>query len=156
MTSELATAGTAYDGRLTGDAFFTNVSYRGAFDPALPMSQQWTAGWTNFDPQSTNYDIISGVRALSAEVPTQFRLEQNYPNPFNPSTVIRYDVPVSGKVLLRVFNILGQEVRTLVNGFQESGRYEVTFDGSNLPTGTYLYRFESGNHKVARKMSFIK
>jgi hypothetical protein len=53
-TSELATAGTSYSGRLAGDAFFTNVSYRGAFDPSLPMSQQWTAGWTNFDPQ--NYD----------------------------------------------------------------------------------------------------
>jgi hypothetical protein len=50
----LATAGTAFDGRLTGDAFYDNVSYRGAFDPSLPMSQQWTAGWTNFDPQ--NYD----------------------------------------------------------------------------------------------------
>jgi hypothetical protein len=155
-TSELATAGTAYDGRLSGEAFFTNVSYRGAFDPSLPMSQQWTAGWTNFDPQSTDYDIVAGVRELSADVPTQFRLEQNFPNPFNPSTVIRYAVPTNGPVALRVYDVLGEGVATLLDGFQQAGTYEISFDASSLSSGMYFYQLRTTSFSQVRKMLLLK
>ncbi|NWF49673.1 MAG: T9SS type A sorting domain-containing protein, partial [Ignavibacteriaceae bacterium] len=69
-----------------------------------------------------------------------FDLEQNYPNPFNPSTVIRYAIPQSGNVKLSVYNILGQEVKVLTEGYKEAGSYEVTFDGEGLGSGLYIYK----------------
>jgi hypothetical protein len=156
--SEIATAGTAYNvGRLAGDSWFTPASYRGAFDPSLPMSQQWTAGWTNFDPQNTDYS--KGVTAVSEEasaVPAQFELNQNYPNPFNPSTVIAYSLPQASDVTLKVYDMLGREVRTLVDGFQEAGIHRAVFDSRNLSSGVYLYRVSAGAYHAARTMVLLK
>ena len=152
--SELATAGTAFDGRLTGDAFFSNVSYRGAFDPSLPMNQQWTAGWTNFDPQITPY--VTDVKEVGGGIPSTFELSQNYPNPFNPSTVIRFSVPSAGQATLVVFNMIGQEVARLVDGELTAGNYETEFNASRLSSGTYIYRLTSTGHTQVRKMLLLK
>lgn len=91
------------------------------------------------------------------EVPHDYTLSQNYPNPFNPSTKIRYALPVASNVTLKVFNILGQEVMTLINNqSQTSGLHEVTFDASSLPSGIYLYRLQSENFVDAKKMILLK
>jgi hypothetical protein len=79
--------------------------------------------------------------AEEEELPYEYELYRNYPNPFNPSTVIRYQLPVNGRVTLRVYNMLGQEVATLLNNEElESGEYELPFNASNFATGVYFYR----------------
>jgi hypothetical protein len=88
--------------------------------------------------------------------PTTFKLYQNYPNPFNPSTTISYDLPVRSRVKLSIYNLLGQEVATLIEGEQEPGRYNVNFDASGLPSGVYFYRLEAGNFVEQKKMILIK
>jgi len=88
--------------------------------------------------------------------PLTFDLAQNYPNPFNPSTSIKYSVPESGNIRLSVFNIVGEEVAVLVDGFSQAGFYEVTFDASNLSTGVYLYKLQSANSVQTKKMMLLK
>jgi photosystem II stability/assembly factor-like uncharacterized protein len=89
-------------------------------------------------------------------IPTYFTLEQNYPNPFNPSTTIRYSIKESGSVKLNVFDINGKQVAALVNKTQTVGEYTVTFDGSNLASGTYIYKLQIGNNSTTKKMVLIK
>ena len=95
-------------------------------------------------------DLAFGALATSvaeASVPSGFRLEQNYPNPFNPSTVISYQLAEVSHVSLKVFNILGAEVATLVEGQKEAGRYTVNWNASNLPSGVYLYELLISSEK---------
>lgn len=89
-------------------------------------------------------------------MPATFALGQNYPNPFNPSTTIPFDLPQSGNVVLKVFNIIGQEVATLVNGRMEAGRHELVFDASRLTSGVYIYTLSSGNNSSSKRMVLIK
>lgn len=86
----------------------------------------------------------------------QFTLNQNYPNPFNPSTTIQIDIPTSSPVILKVFNSIGQEVRTLINERLSVGRYAVNFNASVLPSGIYLYRLETTGQTLTRKMCVLK
>ena len=102
-----------------------------------------------------NDTIVVGVQE-EGRVPEQFTLSQNYPNPFNPSTVIHYDTPVDGKVSLIVYNLLGQEVATLVNGEQKVGRYKVDFNASKLASGVYFYRLRAGTFYSVKKMLLLK
>ncbi len=89
--------------------------------------------------------------------PNTFSLDQNYPNPFNPSTNIRFSLPTSGQVALKVYDMLGRQVATLVNEMRTSGVHTVTFDAANLPSGTYVYRLEvAGQAAITRKMIFVK
>jgi hypothetical protein len=88
--------------------------------------------------------------------PRSVQLLQNYPNPFNPATLIRYEVPEPGPVRLVVYDLLGREMRVLVNERAESGRYEVTFDGSQLPSGVYCYRLQAGGATITRKMLMVR
>lgn len=109
---------------------------------------------------------VEGDGTLDAEnINTEnitFALQQNYPNPFNPSTVIRYSIPHSTEyysvqhATLKVFDILGREVATLVNKHQKAGNYEVSLDASNLTSGIYLYRLQSGRMNINKKMILIK
>ncbi|MEO6694941.1 MAG: T9SS type A sorting domain-containing protein [Ignavibacteria bacterium] len=88
--------------------------------------------------------------------PQGFTLAQNYPNPFNPETKIRYLLPCSSFVTLKVFDITGREVKVLINEFKQAGNYEVTFDGSNLSSGVYYYRIETSKNFEIKKMILIK
>ncbi len=99
---------------------------------------------------------LSDVREVGNSFPSDFTLEQNYPNPFNPSTNIRFSLPEANQVTLKVFDMLGQEVTTLVNEFINAGSYEVTFDASNLPTGIYTYSLTAGNFQSVKKMMLIR
>lgn len=89
-------------------------------------------------------------------LPAAFALEQNYPNPFNPTTTIRYDLPESSEVRLEIYNVMGQRVAVLVNAHQASGSHSVSFDASNLASGIYHYRLQSGNQVLTRKMTLLK
>ncbi len=106
-----------------------------------------------------NNDIVGFTTDVKDEAnsqPTAYHLNQNYPNPFNPSTIISYSIPYSGLVTVKVYNMLGQEVQTLVNQFQSSGNHQVTFNGSSLSSGVYLYRINSENYNMVRKMVLLK
>lgn len=86
-----------------------------------------------------------------------YDLEQNFPNPFNPSTVIRFSIPERVKVTLKVMNLLGEEVKRLIDGeFYDAGTYDVDFLDTGLPSGTYVYRLEAGNFVKSRKMVLAK
>jgi hypothetical protein len=90
------------------------------------------------------------------EIPEKFSLDQNYPNPFNPSTTIKYSIPKQSNVALKVFDVLGSEVATLVNKEQSQGNYEVEFDGSDLTSGIYFYRLQAGDYVQTKKMILLK
>ncbi len=85
-----------------------------------------------------------------------FELSQNYPNPFNPVTVIGFRLPVSGRITLKVHDVLGREAATLVNEYKPAGKYEVEFNASNLPSGVYFYRIQTGSYNAIRKMILLK
>jgi hypothetical protein len=97
-----------------------------------------------------------GVEDKVDPVATTFNLEQNYPNPFNPSTVISYRLPVSSNVTLKVYDVLGNEVATLVNEEKQPGNYEVEFNASNLPSGIYFYKLQAGDYNQTKKMVLLR
>ena len=100
--------------------------------------------------------MLSDVKEIQDVLPSDYNLEQNYPNPFNPTTNIRFSLPEANQVMLKVYNTLGQEVATLVNGFMNAGTFEVNFDANNLPTGTYFYSLTAGDYSSVKKMLLIK
>lgn len=100
--------------------------------------------------------ISVGVNELNNETPTQFSLNQNYPNPFNPSTQINFSLAVSGFVELKVYDLLGREIRTLVNQNKPAGNYSVDFSGADLSSGVYIYQLKSGNFVQTKKMILVK
>jgi len=87
----------------------------------------------------------TSVERLSIDLPTHFNLDQNYPNPFNPSTTITFSVVTYSHTSLRVYDVLGREVATLVNENESAGQKSVTFNAGNLPSGIYFYRFTTGS-----------
>ncbi len=89
-------------------------------------------------------------------LPTEYSLEQNYPNPFNPTTVITYSIPKASDVSLKVYNTIGEVVSTLVNGHQEAGKFNVTFNANNLPSGVYFYSIRADGYSSVKKMLLIK
>ena len=89
-------------------------------------------------------------------IPAKYDLSQNYPNPFNPTTKLEFGISNLGFVTLKVYDILGKEVKTLVNEIKPAGTYSVLFDGSNLASGVYFYRIEAGEFRDIRRMVLIK
>jgi hypothetical protein len=113
------------------------------------------------DTFSFHTPLIVGLAEVSSGIPEKFALHQNYPNPFNPSTTIQYDLKADVTVKLMIYNILGQEVRTLVNGKQTAGYKQVKWDGRNnfsspVASGIYIYKLEAGDFIQTRKMIFLK
>jgi len=98
----------------------------------------------------------TGVNPTVSGLPKDYSLSQNYPNPFNPSTTIRYDLPKAGMVLLKVYDLLGKEVSTLVNEYKSAGSYNVEFNAGNLSSGIYFYSLTSGNFTQIKKLVFEK
>ncbi len=100
-------------------------------------------------------DLLTGI-ASPSKTPETFVANQNYPNPFNPSTVISYQLSINSFTTLKVYDVLGREVATLVNERQNAGSHSIVFDGSNLPSGVYFYRLIAGNFIETKKMTLIK
>jgi hypothetical protein len=107
---------------------------------------------------------VTFINQISSNIPERFWLSQNYPNPFNPVTKIKFDIiqhtpyPLSRgeNVILKVFDITGKEIATLVNEQLQPGNYEITFDGSNIPSGVYFYQLNSGNYRATKKLMLLK
>lgn len=149
-------------------AKFTKLAYYAGEEGQLHIIfTEWGIGETLDDDPLFTDQVVWYVQNVT--VPTQpasveqldttpgdFDLAQNYPNPFNPSTEITFTLPASAQVSLRVFNLLGQEVATLVDEYRTAGTHLATFDAQNLPSGIYIYRLESGAQSVTRKMMLSK
>jgi hypothetical protein len=99
---------------------------------------------------------VTSVEENQIEIPSSYILSQNFPNPFNPSTVISYQLPVSSDVTLKVYDILGNEIATLVDEYKPAGRYEAEFNASSLPSGVYFYQLKTSEFVQTRKMILMK
>ena len=129
----------------------------------------WGGKFLRLNPHNTNQlflgtdggdvwikDLVTTIDDNEVSIPSKFNLDQNYPNPFNPSTRISYQLPTLSKVVLKVYDILGREVTTLVNREQNAGNYKIIFNSSNLSSGIYFYRIVSGVFTQTKKMMVIK
>ncbi|MHB1050294.1 MAG: T9SS type A sorting domain-containing protein [Bacteroidota bacterium] len=110
---------------------------------------RWSHTWVGPQWKPTGVDRDPAIAA-------QYELSQNYPNPFNPSTQIRFTLTNAGQTTLKVYDVLGRTVATLVDGYQSAGTQTVQFDGQNLASGIYFYKIESGSFSAVKKMMFIK
>ncbi|MCG6960131.1 T9SS type A sorting domain-containing protein [bacterium BMS3Abin03] len=109
----------------------------------------------------TTEDLITGIKSLTNNVPSRFILKQNYPNPFNATTKIKYTIPDIGTsfmkfIKIKVYDILGNEIATLVNEEKSAGNYEIEFDGSYLSSGIYFYSMQSGTFTDTKKFILMK
>lgn len=114
-----------------------------------PLSAtQWNIGsWKDYTPTAIDN---------KTESPNNFELMQNYPNPFNPTTTIKYQIPTSSLVTLKIYNVLGQEVATLVNEMEGTGNYTIKFNADKFASGTYFYRLQAGSLVETKKMLLLK
>jgi membrane-bound inhibitor of C-type lysozyme len=123
----------------------------------IPVNKKDTV---SFLIKSSNGILASKDIILNVIAPKEYKLEQNFPNPFNPTTKIQYQIPVDSKVTIKIYDILGEEVTTLVNKEQEAGYKEVSFNGLNYASGVYIYRLtaqtSSNTFTSAKKMMMVK
>ncbi|ACF14505.1 peptidase S8 and S53 subtilisin kexin sedolisin [Chloroherpeton thalassium ATCC 35110] len=150
------------------------VTFVGAGNFSIPAGDSITVGFAmvfgqslselleNASNASTKWKAMTGTLATEEEEETtisQYKLDQNYPNPFNPTTTIAYEIPAGASaqwVSLKVFDVLGRQVATLVNERKSAGSYQVTFDASHFASGLYLYRIQAGSYVATRKMLLVK
>lgn len=119
----------------------------------------WSETFGNYKLLPESPDDLGEVQNVAIDddvLPNSFALGQNYPNPFNPVTTIKYSVPQAGHVTLEVFDLLGRQVRLLVDGAINAGEHAITFDAASLPSGMYLYRLTAGEEVSTRKMLLLK
>jgi endo-1,4-beta-xylanase len=121
------------------------VNSDGTSRPAL----NWLAQYIKDNP-------VTGVKETASKLPSSYELKQNFPNPFNPTTSIQYSIPKTSKVVLKIYDVLGRIVQTLVNTEQKQGDYSVMFNAQNLSSGVYFYMLEAGNYVSAKKLILIK
>ena len=143
-----------------------NIIMASLYEPIVPnMKPTWCISYHSLDNpgdyvyffvDATDSSKISGINSLGKSNLKSFTLHQNYPNPFNPSTVIRYELPVNSHVTLTVFDVIGNEVATLVNEPKPAGSYEVNFNGRNLSSGVYYYRLKADSFIETKKFVLIK
>jgi len=155
------TIGGSYTNRQSGKIPFNASGYTSTTDVRLDekgnvYSQSYN-GWT-VEKWAYNgtLPVITGIQEIGTTKPESYHLSQNYPNPFNPSTKIEFTVKQSGIVTLKVMNILGQEVATLVNAHKDAGTYRVTFDARSLPSGPYFYTITANGFTDVKKMLLVR
>lgn len=100
-------------------------------------------------------DILTGIEEYPIWSESYF-LSQNYPNPFNPITKIKYSIPLSENVQIKIYNVLSKEIKTIISEFKQTGDYEIEFDASGLPSGVYFYRIISGGYSETKKMILLR
>ena len=103
-----------------------------------------------------NFEYFELAEEVSIGIPDKFELSQNYPNPFNPVTKINYELRVTNYVSLKVFDILGNEIKSLVSNNQPAGSYEISFDGEGLSSGIYFYNLSAGSLSETKRMTLLK
>jgi subtilisin family serine protease len=110
----------------------------------------------NSNTAKNKYNALIGINQISSELPVKYELYQNYPNPFNPSTKIKFSLPKDDNVVLKIYDIIGREVITLINTKMKAGFYEYSFDGNNISSGVYFYKFETTGFRDIKKMVLVK
>ncbi|MBI1806443.1 MAG: T9SS type A sorting domain-containing protein [Ignavibacteria bacterium] len=114
----------------------------------------------NYSDKKSVKSVVQQKTAIRPDIaeglPQETRLLPNYPNPFNPTTEIKYDLAEDVHVTLKVYDVLGQEIATLVDGFEAAGYKTIQFDASTLPSGMYFYRMQAGNYSDIKKMLLMK
>ncbi len=154
------------------DLSYTNETLQSASIGGFPLGdlyRWWPEQYAQWEAQKedewdrilnwleTGSDEPVSVREITGgQIPQEYVLRQNYPNPFNPATEIGYSIPVSGNVSLKVFNYLGQEIRSLYDGYQEAGNYIATFDATGLASGMYIYQLQSESKSLTKKLILLK
>ena len=134
--------------------FFSSTRYVGAFD-----ANNWLEGWTALSAKGYlgSDFVVSNEEEAVTTIPSSINLQQNYPNPFNPSTNITFELPSSQQVTLKVYDMMGREVATLIDGArQQAGSTTVSFDASRLASGVYVYRLQTPSGIMTKKMTLIK
>jgi hypothetical protein len=135
-----------------------NLNVNTNFEELTMVNQNtgWVVGTSGKIFKTTNGGIL-GFQNINSYTPEDFALYQNYPNPFNPTTTIKYDLPKDVKVTIKIYDILGKLVVTLVNGeLKKAGYYEAEFDGTSFASGVYFYRVEAGEFIQRKKMVLLK
>lgn len=146
-----------------------NLSTGGSKEPSYPVNiagilsqfdstPPYTEGYQILPRDSVDIGVSSTPSStpISKSVPSSFALIQNYPNPFNPSTVIRFELPIASDVVLSVFDMLGREVARLVDGNTTAGRYQVTWNADNYPSGIYFYQLRAGETIITKRMMLMR
>ena len=131
--------------------FFTPVDFIGAFGRT-----NWSRGWTALHNLGYNGDIALALEEVRTELPTGVRLDQSFPNPFNPETTIEFGIERAQHVRLAVYDVLGRQVRLIHEGYTNAGTLQVSFNVPDLASGLYLYRLESEDGSITRKMTLVK
>ena len=142
-----------------GDYWFVTAGAKdanGATELLLPNLNLYDATIPSVLIIKAKKTVPLSSKKKEAELPESYNLSQNYPNPFNPSTNIEFSVPKETYISLKIYNVLGQEVSTLVNETKEAGSYIATFNANNLPSGIYYYTIKAGNYIASKKMMLIK
>ena len=169
QVSEVSTAGLIIEGwdnsSLKYSSSFSNItswkiltlnySYINKIVIRLDSSASGCLNDYNFD----NFTFRSNITSVNNDynkIPKEYKLSQNFPNPFNPSTRIYYSLPKSNMVTIKIFDILGKEVKTLVNEYQNAGNYYVEFNADGIASGIYFYRLQSGDYVSIKKMILLK
>lgn len=133
-----------------------NISWRANSNPFTKISTRRNGLYVDItDPQQHVVDFLTST-STSNSIVTNYKLFQNHPNPFNPTTTITFDIPKSGLVSLKVYDLLGREVTSLINEIQPQGEREVTFIADDLPSGVYYYKIQAGSFIDVKKMILIK
>ena len=142
---------------MPGQGYWVKASQRGKL-VLSGLGSMPAAARVRIEPQNEMPPAPPAESGSSASrgLPPAFGLEQNYPNPFNPSTVINYSLPSGGHVRLSVYNILGEEVVRVVDGYQDAGYKSVSVNMNNLPSGLYTYRISAGTFTEVKKMVLVK
>ena len=139
-----------------GNAFVTGFASPVSGDLLLSINNSYESYYYTMKYPNDYGDNLPNSSNVMSNVPKEFSLNQNFPNPFNPITKIQYVIPQNGYVSLKVYDILGREIQTLVNEYKNAGYYNVTFDGSNLSSGVYIYKLNAGAYSDIKKMILIK
>jgi 1,4-alpha-glucan branching enzyme len=150
VTPNFQQTGWWYD-YFTGDSIYVS----GTSDP-IPLEAGEFHIYTTVKLPTPEPYIIDDVEKTNDKIITDFYLEQNYPNPFNPSTRIKYQMPESGNVTLKIYDAMGREIKTLVDQFKQGGIYEIYFNASDLASGVYFYQLKANNFVSTRKMLLLK
>ncbi|MFO7526771.1 MAG: T9SS type A sorting domain-containing protein [Ignavibacteriaceae bacterium] len=140
-------------GYIEGKGTTTETQYYTFTDKSLSLGQySYRLKQVDFDGTFAYSQQVE----VEVSIPLEYALEQNYPNPFNPSTIISYSIPEAGFVNLKLYDVLGNEIKSLVNAQQEAGQYEFVFDASGLASGVYYYKIQSGEFTSTKKLMLMK
>ena len=131
-----------------------NAYVGGSYENEISYLKNWIINRLNW--MDEELDFIDDVSEKEKPVANNYYLFQNYPNPFNPTTIIKYKIPESGLITIKVYDVLGREIATLVNEEKPVGSYEIKFDASGLPSGVYFYQLKAGNFIKTNKMILIR